>query len=100
MNPPVRDDFNDKSSIREIWCGSEFTVACDEFGLLWACGWNEHGNLGDGTLSDSYEWKPVLISDHSMNNSIPDSPMVKQLRLSHVWEASVATGGGHCLCIA
>ena len=32
----------------EVWCGSEFTLAADEHGRMWGCGWNEHGNVGCG----------------------------------------------------
>ena len=34
------------AEVTEVWCGSEFTLAVDDAGLLWACGWNEHFNLG------------------------------------------------------
>ena len=36
-------------NIREVWCGSEFTIASDATGLLWGCGWGEHGNLAHHT---------------------------------------------------
>lgn len=44
--------------IKEVWCGSEFTVASDAEGFLWGCGWSEHGNLScgsGGVLSTSTE---------------------------------------------
>lgn len=35
------------SQVRGVKCGSESTyVVCDE--AVFACGWNEHGNLGAG----------------------------------------------------
>jgi alpha-tubulin suppressor-like RCC1 family protein len=41
--------------VRSFTCGSEFTMAVsgdDE--SLWACGWNEHGNLGIGTAEEEF----------------------------------------------
>jgi hypothetical protein len=59
--------------IAEVWCGSEYSIASDASGLLWGCGWNEHGNLTDQTISASASspaphrppsfvttWTPVL----------------------------------------
>ena len=34
-----------EGEICEIWAGSESTLAVNEVGLLYACGWNEHGKL-------------------------------------------------------
>ena len=97
-------------SIAEAWCGSEFTLAADEAGGLWACGWNEHGNCGVGSpsphLSNQSEhvkqaevvsqWSRVkgCVEDVKGNNEGAEG-----LQLSHVWEGAVACGGGHVLCL-
>ena len=82
----------------EVWCGSEYTVAADENGGLWACGWNEHGNLGVGTPQsrsvDSAvvgEWWAVGATNVCNDGS--------GLSLSHVWEGALACGGAHVLCL-
>jgi alpha-tubulin suppressor-like RCC1 family protein len=89
--------------VREIWAGSEFAVVADYSGLLWSCGWNEHGNLsrGGSTLSEkgandggestkfetARNWVPV-VDKHG-----------KQVELSVVWEGALACGGGHVICL-
>jgi protein ATS1 len=44
--------------------GSEHVVALTQDGSVWAWGWNEHGNLGDGTTNDGLEpkavWPPAI----------------------------------------
>lgn len=111
--------------IREVWAGSEFTVAADEKGDLWACGWNEHGNLGRGGLlafESSARWVKVVTSTHrgtaaGADERIEREPEVmgssrsqgtgpgsavtheQHVRLSTVWEGALACGGGHVLCL-
>jgi alpha-tubulin suppressor-like RCC1 family protein len=84
--------------ISEIWCGSEFTVVADEEGYLWACGWNEHGNLGLSSIEDDSapaqrvlerivsHWQPIFYS----------SVTSKIIRIA-LWEGSIACGGAHIL---
>ena len=76
----------DVSSIHSLWAGSEFTVAADDAGGLWASGWNEHGNLGAGDFADSSgsAWVPVSIT-----------PSVGLPR-----DALLACGGAHVLLCA
>jgi hypothetical protein len=114
--------------IREVWAGTEFTVVADEKGDLWACGWNEHGNLGRGgpsAFESSHEWVRVLTTKHRDEGMIQVEPEVEvetgaignlwsqgtrpgssvthgqlvQVRLSTVWEGALACGGGHVLCL-
>lgn len=113
--------------IREVWAGTEFTVVADEMGDLWACGWNEHGNLGRGgslAFESSHEWVKVLSSKHRDEGMMqpeieevevearavdclrgekmsPGSAVTHghQVRLSTVWEGALACGGGHVLCL-
>jgi len=39
-------------AIRMISCGPENTYVLDIDGQVWGCGWNEHGNLGQGDFED------------------------------------------------
>jgi Regulator of chromosome condensation (RCC1) repeat/ChaC-like protein len=112
--------------IREVWAGTEFIVVTDEKGYLWACGWNDHGNLGRGGTSafeSSHKWVKVLTTKHRDEGMIKVEPEVVagavgdlrsqgtgqgsevtqgqlvQVRLSTVWEGALACGGGHALCL-
>jgi hypothetical protein len=110
--------------IREVWAGTEFTVVADEKGDLWACGWNEHGNLGRGgpsAFESTHEWVRVLATKHRdvgmiqveleagtigdlwSQGPLPGSSVTHgqlvQVRLSTVWEGALACGGGHVLCL-
>jgi alpha-tubulin suppressor-like RCC1 family protein len=75
-------------------CGSEFTVAVASDGNLWACGWNEHGNLGYETSTDecSCEWQPL---SHSRLVQPPrtTTPCLPET----AFPVSVAAGGSHFL---
>eukprot|EP01032_Pedospumella_encystans_P011865 gene11865-13763_t len=93
-------------SIAEVWCGSEFTLAADEAGGLWACGWNEHGNCGVGSpsshlVSQSEYVKPAeVVSQWTRVKGCAEDAnwnSERGLQLSHVWEGAVACGGGHIL---
>lgn len=45
---PVR--VTDLSNVVDVECGMSHTLALRADGTLWACGWNQYGQLGDGTL--------------------------------------------------
>lgn len=86
----------------EVWCGSEYTLAADDDGGLWGCGWNEHGNLGvgcGGPVPSAGAWRRVTRraerGDDSQTTEVDAPPLV----LEHVWEGAVACGGGHVLCL-
>lgn len=103
----------------EVWCGSEFTVACSEDGTLWSTGWNEHGNLGIGKRGASiephcYDWLPVRGSSVSSLSEINDRDIsaltesavdhysqlgLQPLKLSTAWCGALSCGGGHCIAI-
>jgi len=50
VREPTRIDLDD---VRDARCGSEWTVFLKKDGSFWSCGWNEHGNLGNGSDVDS-----------------------------------------------
>jgi cation transport regulator ChaC/alpha-tubulin suppressor-like RCC1 family protein len=82
------------AEIAEVWAGAEFTVVCDSRGAVWGCGWNEHGNLGNGDVHCRNvldEWQPSV--EHSVSG---DS---RQVQLASVWEGALSCGGGHVLSI-
>jgi len=80
--------------IREIWTGSEYSIAMDCLNRLWSCGWNEHGNLGVGFVSSP-------IDGSTSNFSLAWSPVLTeggQVQLNNPWTESVACGGAHVIC--
>jgi alpha-tubulin suppressor-like RCC1 family protein len=97
--------------ISEIWCGSEYTVVSDEAGMLWSCGWNEHGNLGNGSIDESHqvkrdeEWHQVTYTgevhdfEGIANKPNASKTLPNQVRLSQVWDSSLSCGGAHCLAL-
>lgn len=50
FNTPQR--VNGLSNVVDVECGSEHTLARLSDGTVWACGRNNQGQLGDGTLED------------------------------------------------
>jgi len=79
-----------RGSVREVWCGGESTLACCEDGLLWATGWNEHGNLGEGGSG--------IAGSRMTWTEVRDKSGV-QVRLADVWEGAAGCGGGHTLAV-
>ncbi|MCG3126070.1 MAG: hypothetical protein CHACPFDD_00899 [Phycisphaerae bacterium] len=49
-NLPVR--VADLSNVVDVDCGGSHTLALLADGTLWACGWNNYGQLGDGTTQN------------------------------------------------
>jgi len=47
--------------LAQIAAGGAHTVAIKKYGSIWAWGWNNHGQLGDGSYDDRKE--PTLIYD-------------------------------------
>ena len=85
--PKLLKKLPDNRKIKEVWAGSEYTIVSDVDGFLWSTGWNEHGNLGNGTFESPSNWSPILTKGI-------------QIKLSLNWEGSLACGGGHVLCSA
>ena len=49
------------SGVSDICAGNRHAMAIKTDGSLWAWGWNEYGQLGNGTKSDSHI--PVKVDD-------------------------------------
>jgi alpha-tubulin suppressor-like RCC1 family protein len=48
--------------------GDGYTVAVTTDGTLWAWGWNDYGELGDGTTTD--RWSPVQVGTDTHWDSV------------------------------
>ena len=84
----------DDSNFFEVWAGSEFTIVADDYGKLWSCGWNEHGNLGNDNYLNGTVWTPVLKTDKNYVGN-----KLCHMKLSIVWEGALSCGGAHVLAI-
>ncbi len=67
-NSPVQVEYEGGylSGIVEVYSGRYVSMAKESDGTLWAWGFNETGQLGDGTLDTSYE--PVIINTTSIDD--------------------------------
>jgi cation transport regulator ChaC/alpha-tubulin suppressor-like RCC1 family protein len=87
-----------------VWCGNEHTVAADEEGCLWYCGWDDHSTgTGCGTeegdnkqttdrRGGGHLWKPVMAGNGSSH---------ARALVSHgtVVSGHVAAGGAHTIFV-
>jgi uncharacterized repeat protein (TIGR02543 family) len=56
--------FGNGVKVVSVSAGSYHSSAVDALGRVWAWGWNEYGQLGNGTNGDGvYESRPVLADD-------------------------------------
>lgn len=55
-------DGNAPPHIQGLVCGSEHTLILTRRGTLYAWGWNEHGNLGVGSLDDQWAPREVAVT--------------------------------------
>lgn len=107
--------------LMEVWCGSEFTLAADQHGGVWGCGWNEHGNLGCGFAGDgiSAPWTTTSSENVLAANNLIEWKASKEsawrrayrrldnvsttlypISLSVLWEGALACGGCHVIALA
>lgn len=75
-------------TIKSMSCGSESTVVVDESGSVLSCGWNEHGNLGNGSTLDG----SILVE-------VEGSPITVTPEYGSDTEIQVAAGGAHLLAM-
>jgi hypothetical protein len=100
--------------VAELWAGSEYTMAADLSGALWAVGWNEHGNLGIGAgdlgigTGPSASASAAAARDgngrNGRNGKLFDWTRVvggggDPVRVDASWVGSLALGGGHAVCV-
>jgi alpha-tubulin suppressor-like RCC1 family protein len=81
--------------VRQIAVGSEFSVVVGADGGVYACGWNEHGNLGVGDRENRPAWVrvPVPASVEALAKQDGARGQLQQLLL-------LACGGAHVLALA
>ena len=96
--------------IIEVWCGSEYTLVCNEQREIYGAGWNDHGNLGCGENSGSndgcvYSWQPatrqtstITENVNKLEGSIPHTR--NNVVLPSVYEGYLACGGSHCIAMS
>ncbi|GKY94634.1 hypothetical protein MPSEU_000428900 [Mayamaea pseudoterrestris] len=76
--------FKNTKSVKVV-CGSESTVLVDERGLVWVCGWNEHGNLATGDATDRSRLAQIALTPVMTTPGYEDTSL------------QVAVGGAHLL---
>lgn len=91
--PHQLDIGNDDDRILKFSCGAESSVVLlnndnNAAGTLWACGWNEHGNLSTGDTDDVLEWKHIVGTKISSGPSYSSNENVV-----------FSSGGGHMLAM-
>ena len=65
-NKPVPVSVLDESDIKALAAGYAHSLALKRDGTVWAWGWNESGQLGQGTTTDrpaTFESRPVQVKD-------------------------------------
>jgi alpha-tubulin suppressor-like RCC1 family protein len=91
----------------EMWCGSEYTLACTEAGELWSRGWREHGNLGhdpkvDEKINSSHvclDWLPVKRDFTLLDPNSHENHSSQPFTLKNAWSGKIACGGAHCIAL-
>ncbi|GAX23659.1 hypothetical protein FisN_12Hh233 [Fistulifera solaris] len=82
--------FQDHSAaIESLDCGSESTVLVDAKDRIWGCGWNEHGNLANGSTDDAHQLTQALGALVPLIPGYPED--ISRLR--------VAAGGAHVIAM-
>ena len=94
---PIEDGI--ERTLGQIVCGSEYTLARDiADGSLYACGWNEHGNLGSGDIINGNKgWRKVHV-DIEYNSQFESRHRLGcEENHTRRQSLSIAAGGAHCL---
>lgn len=74
--------------IVDVQCASESTVVIDTSENIWACGWNEHGNLGSGDNKDKHSLCCMTGAAPTLTPGYPEESMLR-----------VACGGAHVIAM-
>ncbi|QOJ14065.1 MAG: hypothetical protein HRU75_05205 [Planctomycetia bacterium] len=80
---PVR--VTDLSDVVAVDCGHSHTLALRTDGTLWACGWNQYGQLGDGTLVSRNRFVQVVGLANVAGMSAGDYHSVARLANGQAW---------------
>ncbi len=80
---------NHSAAIELLDCGSESTVLVDAEDRIWSCGWNEHGNLANGSTNDAHQLTRAVGAPVPLTPGCPED--TSRLR--------VAAGGAHVLAM-
>jgi hypothetical protein len=80
--------FKDHSVV-SLDCGSESTILVDAEDRIWSCGWNEHGNLADGSTEDAHQLTRAIGASVPLTPGTPED--TSRLR--------VAAGGAHVIAM-
>jgi alpha-tubulin suppressor-like RCC1 family protein len=59
VQPRLLQKLSQRSTLEQVFCGSESSLAVDVDGVLWSSGWNEHGNLGLNHTRDVSSFTPL-----------------------------------------
>jgi len=85
----------DLSDIVDVECGISHTLALRADGTLWACGWNQNGQLGDGTFEVRSRF--VQVSGLSNVTSMAGGSLHSVARLSNGEAWAWGYNGNHTL---
>lgn len=80
---------NLSAGIESLDCGSESTVLVDSADRIWSCGWNEHGNLANGSTEDSHQLTLAVGAPVTLTPGYPEE--TSKLR--------IAAGGAHVIAM-
>lgn len=87
------------SGVTQVVSGNNHALALDRSGLVWAWGWNDHGQLGDGTTTSRSTPEPVpgLSGIVQVAASVDSSFALRSDGVLFVWgeasDALLASGG-------
>ena len=92
VHAPI-EDYVEKP-LKQITCGSEYTLSLSYDGRLFGCGWNEHGNLGTGDVINGREgWREVIVDTNNYHQENEHD----NIHTHQSQPIAVAAGGAHCL---
>lgn len=57
--------LNNQINIAQIACGSEHSLILSQDGQLFSCGWDEHGNLGQGDCQNKSSFSKIVFFEEN-----------------------------------